>query len=209
MELNKAIELVKEAEEYIKTTGKETLSKRVSLLSINKNVKGMTTMRVQYLLNFLCSKVDSYLEVGLWRGATFLAAIEGNLTRAVGVDDWSEFGGPKEDFFSNIRKFGREKNVTILEGDVFSLSELKNLCPFDLVFYDGNHSYESQSKAVELFAEIIEGCGILLVDDWWKHGKEPTLKKIEKLGLQMHYLTELPKGDFWEGVGVIVLSKEG
>lgn len=46
-----------------------------------------------------------YLEVGLWMGSTFCAALANNsVDLAIGVDDWSQFTGPRDTFHTNLDK---------------------------------------------------------------------------------------------------------
>lgn len=41
--------------------------------------------------------------MGLWQGSTFCAALANNsLDLAVGVDDWSQFQGPKQQFEQHL-----------------------------------------------------------------------------------------------------------
>ena len=84
--------------------------KKISSLSDDVlSVAGMTSLKVKCLLNNLCSLPDcSYLEIGVWKGATFTAALYGNkasIRQAVAIDDWSEFEGPSSEFAANCKNF--------------------------------------------------------------------------------------------------------
>src|SRR5437868_2345370 len=63
-------------------------------------VEGMSGLKYRYFINRLVGSVPDarYLEIGSWAGSTLCAAIHGNTVTAVAVDDWSQFGGPKEHF---------------------------------------------------------------------------------------------------------------
>ena len=50
-----------------------------------------------------------YLEVGSWAGSTATAALSGNRASALCIDNWSQYGGPKDQFFQNIKKVLSEK----------------------------------------------------------------------------------------------------
>ena len=56
------------------------------------NVQGLTSARVRHFLNNLCSQEGAvYLEVGVFAGATFCAAVQNNdMVAAYANDDWSQ-----------------------------------------------------------------------------------------------------------------------
>ena len=73
--------------------------------------RGFTSAKVRHLLNNLGSLEGlDYLEVGVHRGATFLATnYENELSSAVAVDNWSEFdedGGAKAEFLEHCATQG-------------------------------------------------------------------------------------------------------
>lgn len=72
-------------------------------------LEGMSSDRVCHFLNNVCStKGCRYLEIGVWKGATFISALHGNgsaITRAVAIDDFSQFGGPAAEFNRNLEQY--------------------------------------------------------------------------------------------------------
>lgn len=182
-----------------------------SLSSYALSIKGMTSPKIKIFLNELNKQIKSYLEIGLWKGATFISATENNPhVRAFGCDNWSQFKGPKSTFFENLENCPGGAYTTIYDIDCFSqkfkdkIAHLK----FDVVFYDGDHSFESQTMAVELFKEVMNDSAILIVDDWHKWGDKPTRQAIKdnKLKIEAEWILPKSKG-YWEGVGVFVLTK--
>jgi hypothetical protein len=173
-------------------------------------VEGMTSLKVKNLLNNIGANVYTYLEIGLYRGATFLSAIEGNThLKAVGCDNWSQFKKPREEFKQNLKARLPGAETTIYDTDCFSpefLKKLKKYPPFEVFFYDGNHSADDQEKAVKLYKQIMPDIGILIVDDWRKWGKKPTLSAVKKHNLNLLNLYELHDG-WWEGIGILILQK--
>ena len=140
----------------------------------------MSSKNSQVFINKLCEILQpvNYLEVGIARGASFFAAAHKNKGYFVGVDNWSKYpdnksnamktfeavktdwihGGGQEDFRIKII----EKNCwkkSLIEHD---LSQTK----FDVFFYDGNHSYESQLKILQHFSPVLSDKLFLLVDDF-------------------------------------------
>lgn len=177
-------------------------------------IKGMTSPKIKAFLNGIGKQVLTYLEVGLHRGATFCNAIANNShLHAVGIDDWSQFGGPRIDFERNLRALKNKATIQIYNEDCFSattLTKLKAFPKFEAFFYDGDHANESQQKAVRLYEEVMPPVGILIVDDWKKWGREPTLKAVNDSKLNLVKLWELytPDKAWWEGIGVLVLEKK-
>lgn len=198
---------INKAKLYANNAGHEVLS------DYALSVEGMTSPKIKAFLNILNKKLHicKYLEIGLYKGATFISAIEGNSgTFAVGCDNWSQFKGPKSTFFENLENCPGGAYTTIYDIDCFSqkfkdkIAHLK----FDVVFYDGDHSFESQTMAVELFKEVMNDSAILIVDDWHKWGDKPTRQAIKdnKLKIEAEWILPKSKG-YWEGVGVFVLTK--
>ena len=73
------------------------------------DIKGLTSNKVRCFLNNVCGVEDcNYLELGVHRGATFCSAIYANYVNAVAIDNWSEYGGPKNIFLDRITIIGDE-----------------------------------------------------------------------------------------------------
>ena len=79
---------------------------------------GMSGGKYPHFINNLIRGLPnpSYLEVGCWTGSTLCSAISRNRVRATGIDNWSEFGGPKDQFLANVNRFKvPEAHVTFVE----------------------------------------------------------------------------------------------
>ena len=72
-------------------------------------MEGMSGRKFRQLINKVIAATPnaSYLEIGSWIGSTACSAMHGNRVRITCVDNWSQFGGPKEELFKNI---GASKN---------------------------------------------------------------------------------------------------
>src|SRR3954467_15320791 len=70
-------------------------------------VNGFSGLKYRFFINRLIGGLSDarYLEVGSWMGSTLCAAIHGNRVRATAIDNWSQFGGPKEVFLKNVETF--------------------------------------------------------------------------------------------------------
>ena len=94
------------------------------------SMEGMSGTKTRHLYNNICSLSGAnYLEIGVFRGSTFCSAIYGNNIKATGIDNWSspylmpngvsqkmtsylrsQPSDPKEEFLTNVKKFGNVEN---------------------------------------------------------------------------------------------------
>src|SRR5262249_10937869 len=70
-------------------------------------ISGMSGRLYRMFINNLMRRLHRgrYLEIGSWAGSTLCAAINGNVVHATAIDNWSEFGGPREAFQANVTRF--------------------------------------------------------------------------------------------------------
>ena len=142
------------------------------------DISGLSSNRVRHFLNSLCSNEGiKYLEIGSYLGSTFCAAIEGNELEAYAVDNWATDNlqpaeneteierASYQDFRENAKKYKGDSKVRIINTDC------KNLVPEDLnskvnlVFYDGDHSYDGQLESLQTVKDLVEDTFILILDD--------------------------------------------
>jgi SAM-dependent methyltransferase len=133
-----------------------------------------------------------YLEIGIFRGATLCAAIADNKVKVVGVDNWTEYGGKANEFYTNLAAIkGEESTVTVVEQD-FRTVDYAAFGPFNVGFYDGPHSDQDQYDGARIVLEALESPGILLVDDWnWQRVRNGTMNAIRDLGRHVEFAIEL------------------
>ena len=68
-------------------------------------MEGMSGKKTRHFYNNILNKTDSrYLEIGTWKGSSVCSAMCGNNAKVVCIDNWSEFGGPKQVFLQNFNK---------------------------------------------------------------------------------------------------------
>ena len=54
--------------------------------------------------------------------------------------------------------------------------------------YDGNHTYDSQYRALSYYYECLDDIFIYIVDDWnWNTARDGTIHSIKKLNLKVLY----------------------
>lgn len=161
------------------------------------NLSGMSSPKVRHLLNNLCTLPNtSYLEIGSWKGSTWISALYGNkgtVVQAISIDDWSEYGG-EDKFISNCARYLPDIQYTTYSADCFTVNveEIAPL-PVNIYFYDGKHSLEAQEKAFTYYDKILDDVFIAIVDDWnWEMVREGTRKAFKKLNYKILYERELP-----------------
>jgi hypothetical protein len=179
-------------------------------------VHGMSGYKYRHLLNNLCSREGiTYVEVGTWKGSTFLSATYHNRNiRALTCDNWSEFGGPKDEFLNNYTASstwpGNADAWSTCEHGLidqdFRTVNMQALAPIDVYFYDGPHSRKDQCDGIlAAWDALAENC-ILLVDDWnWRKPRAGTWDALQSKGAQIHMHSEI----FTSAEGWVSLEQGG
>lgn len=182
------------------------------------SLEGMSSNLVRHFLNNLCSfRTTNYLEIGCWKGSTFISALYGNnnsVNSAVTIDDWSDFGGPRYEFHSNVNKYISNVPHKILESDCFRTDLSVFQYPINVYFYDGDHTEEAQEKAFTYFNPIFADTFIAIVDDWnaeeVRKGTSSAFKKLNyKILFEEQFFTT-KNGDtnsWWNGLYIAVIDK--
>jgi hypothetical protein len=195
-----------------------------SLSKINEEIlamDGMTGNKTRHFYNNIVNMEDArYLEIGTWKGSSVCSAMCGNKATILCIDNWSEFGGPKEEFLTNYNKFKGSNNAKFIEEDCFNVDTSK-LGKYNIYMYDGNHTSDSHYKALEHYLNCLDDIFIYIVDDWnWEGVREGTLSAINKLNLTVLYKKELRltqdntttpepllRETWWNGIYIAVLKK--
>jgi hypothetical protein len=186
-------------------------------------ISGMSGRRYRMFINNLISSLPDarYLEVGSWAGSTLCSAINGNSVRAAAIDNWSQFGGPKDQFLANLQEYRTTRAyVNFIEMD-FRQVDYSGLGPFNVYLFDGPHMKEDQYDGLRLAQPALDDLFVLIVDDWnWLQVREGTQEAIVKCGLTEYYSVELrttlddshaevsgERGDWHNGYYIALLSK--
>lgn len=194
-----------------------------------KNLPGLTSEKVKHFINNLCELPDcKYLEAGVFQGSIFAAAVEKNDLVATAIDNFSESsiipmdinvninsekGNNKEIFLKNIKDLVLNKQVNIIDSNVFETDLNKISLKSNVIFMDIEHTYESHYNFLNKFYEKIDNTFVYVVDDWnWLQVRDATFKSIEDLKLKTLFKEEIftkgeDKNDYWNGLGIFVLNK--
>jgi hypothetical protein len=188
------------------------------------SMDGMSGNKTRHLYNNICSLNDAnYLEIGTWKGSSFISAFYNNEINPIVIDNWVEFNGPKSEFISNVNKFCPNRKFNLIEKDCFKLNddEITNIYDsIDIYLYDGAHDYESQKKAITYYKNLFSKYFIIIVDDFrsdtpsWSNVKKGTYDGIEESGLIIHHSVEIityqelsGRSEYWNGFGLFVCEK--
>jgi hypothetical protein len=214
----------------VNTAFEKSMDNKSKCSDFTLNIEGLTSHKVKHFLNNLCDAKDvRYLEVGTWHGATFCSAIEGNTIQAVCIDSWhtndiepmrevdgwqSKDGNPLKIFQENLAKVKGANVVAGYNEPVESLDLTKIPHTSNIVFYDGDHTYEQTKNFLDRYYDKFEETMVLVVDDWnWTQIQEATNKHIEEKEYKVLYTKEIKTtgedpDDYWNGLGVFVLRKK-
>ena len=177
-------------------------------------MQGMSGTKTRHFYNNLLNTHDArYLEIGTWKGSSVCSAMYGNTAKVVCIDNWSEFGGPKDEFLVNFEKYKGKNNAIFIESDCYKV-DVSSLPKFNIYMYDGNHTNESHYKALMHYYECLDDVFIFIVDDWnVKEVRDGTYDSIKKLNLKVLYEKEIfTPGNctfdtWWNGMYVAILQK--
>ena len=197
------------------------------------NVEGLTSARVRHFLNNLCSQEGAvYLEVGVYAGSTFCAAVQNNdMVAAYANDNWSQSNlqPAREDINLSLQNVtvdtfvkNLQENITtdsldfdiqVLKGDSSGLGKKDFKHDVNIIFYDGDNS---EHKMREFFLNMLTFTAdvfTLVIDDAnIQQNVEVTKRFVESNKLKVLYERELlndmeDEKMWWNGLYVLVLSK--
>lgn len=144
-------------------------------IEILDHVQGMTTPSTMHLLNFAVACLDEgecYLEVGTWRGATFIGAMMGNEAQGYAIDNDTMDGHNKDDRRSrgvwqeNIERSGLSERSHYVEGTTPDVFEGLRLPPVGVFLYDGaKDTTEEVLAALNAAIPFLSRFALILLDD--------------------------------------------
>lgn len=185
------------------------------------NLDGMSGTKTRHFYNNLLNTEDArYLEIGTWKGSSVCSAMCGNKAKVICIDNWSESGGPRNEFIKNFTTFKGENDASFIESDCFSVN-VSTLPKFNIYMYDANHTSESHSKALSHYYDCLDDIFIFIVDDWnWQDVRDGTRTAIQNLDLKILYEKEvrltydnthtprhIAADSWWNGIYIAILKK--
>lgn len=186
----------------VKSAFEKALTQDSCLPQVICDIEGMSGQKYRsFINNFVRSFVDvRYLEIGSWAGSTVTAALHGNKAKALCIDNWSQFGGPKSQLLSNIEliKSG-DIDFRFIEQD-FRTVDYRSLGTFNIYLFDGPHEEADQYDGIMLAQQALTVTHLLIVDDWnWFQVRVGTLQALKdancSIECSIEVRTTLDNGD--------------
>lgn len=186
------------------------------------NIDGMSGKKTRHFYNNLLNKDDArYLEIGTWKGSSVCSAMCGNKAKIVCIDNWSEFGCPKNEFLTNFNTYKGENEANFIEQDCYKV-DISQLPKFNIYMYDGNHTKDSHYKALVYYYDCLDDMFVFIVDDWnGKDIRDGTYDSFKQLNLSVLYEREIrlttdnthtpidiARETWWNGIYVAILQKQ-
>jgi predicted O-methyltransferase YrrM len=118
-------------------------------------------------------KAETYLNVGIGKGGSFMTEvfIQENLKRAVAVDNASYWGSDQQQAIERNLTWLKENTTAEVEfhncNSVYYLTTCKE--KFDIIFIDGDHSYEGVKKDYDNALPLLNEGGYIVFHDINSH----------------------------------------
>lgn len=108
---------------------------------------------------------EAFINVGVWNGFTFLSGVAGNPDKVcIGVDNFSQFGGPKDAFLTRFERF-KSPNHRFHDMDYKEYFATVHRGPIGFYLYDGEHSYRNQLDGLRAAEPYFGPNCMVMVDD--------------------------------------------
>jgi predicted O-methyltransferase YrrM len=137
---------------------------------VAENVENLARENNLALLNLAAACLEgdeAYAEIGVFHGASLIAAMLGNEgKRFVGVDSFALRDASLEKVHANLAGFGLTP-PEIVVGDAFELVPAGALrdVPIGIWYYDAAHSYEAQLQGLRIAEPLLVPGALVVVDD--------------------------------------------
>lgn len=172
----------------------DAIAERGRLRDEAYQVHGFSGRKFRLFLNNLFNTLRDprYLEIGLFHGASFCSAVFRNRMKAVGIDNWTEYGGKPDAFHANLKRFAEpEADIQIMERD-FRKVEFDKIGKFNVLFYDGSHAEQDQYDGIILPQAALDDTAIVIVDDWnWDRVRRGTFNALKDAKWRIDYSIEV------------------
>jgi hypothetical protein len=157
-------------------------------------ISGMSGRLYRMFINNLVRIVSKprYLEIGSYTGSTACAAMDKNCLRIICIDNWSQFGGPKDAFVNNTDIVRTDTiNFHFIESD-FRKVAAPDIGRFNIYFFDGPHEEHDQYDGLALYDAALDDDFFFIVDDWnWPGVRSGTMNAIRDTGFDINFAIEI------------------
>ena len=180
-----------------------------------ENLAKENNLALLNLASSLLGPGESYVEIGVYHGASLIASMLGNEDkRFVGIDSFGFREATLEGVEANLARFGLPR-PEIVVGDAFELVPA-GAVPEQSVgvwYYDAAHDYDSQVRGLRIAEPLLVDNALMVVDDTdWTDveramddylAEQPRARRILTLDGK-----DRGSPQWWEGMQVLVWSSE-
>lgn len=132
------------------------------------NIPRMSTLAIGALINRGVSQMrdgEAFVNIGVWHGFTLLSGMANNMgKRCIGVDNFSEFGNPKQAFLKRFDTYRRPQH-SFYEMDYIDYFSRVHRGKIGFYIYDGCHDYINQIRGLKVAEPFFSEHAIILIDD--------------------------------------------
>jgi predicted O-methyltransferase YrrM len=138
--------------------------------SVAEDVENLARENNLALINLAASCLeegDAYVEIGVYHGASLIAAMLGNEgKRFIGIDSFGFREASLEKVEANLTRYGLEV-PEIVVGDAFELVPAGALgeTRVGVWYYDAAHSFEAQVEGLRIAEPLLAPGALVIVDD--------------------------------------------
>lgn len=185
------------------------------LLAKLSNIPRLSTFAIAAIIDRCVREMPDdqmFVNVGVWNGFTLFAGMVRNPQKlCVGVDNFSEWGGPRQAFASRFRAL-KSQNHSFFEMDFREYFRAVQRDPIGVYIYDAAHDYQSQLEgltAAEPF--FAKGCVVLVDDTNANYPRKATFDFIAQSKQNYRVIADITTTGnkhptFWNGL--IIFRKE-
>lgn len=162
------------------------------VMELCEDVEGMTTPNQVAALQRAVEQLpadEAYLEVGTFRGRSLTGAMQGDDSATFyAMENFVEFGmlgeQARADLMDNLARYGSDRDLTLLEGDAFTLMAQDRSIdkPVGVYFYDGEHTTLAHYLALGVAEPLLADEALVLIDD----ASWPLVQKAHRLFMARH-----------------------
>jgi predicted O-methyltransferase YrrM len=181
----------------------ENDSLKVNELILNNNVKNnrLCHHRVKFLYMLreaYGEKIKNYLEIGVHNGCSMSYVVQSQykLDNCIGIDLFEETFYKdklnKTDIYEFINNNNNSKsNIKLIKGNTRNKNIIKQVSniKYDLIFIDGDHSYEGVKADFENYNNLLSDTGFIVFDDYNTSNNNKGVYK---------FINELIKSNFYK-----------
>jgi hypothetical protein len=180
-----------------------------NLREFERDLYGFSGAKIRHTINNICSIKEkmSYLELGVYRGSTLIAAnFRTNVVQSYGIDDftidhkeatpykpegWSNPRIVAEDLLERYKKeFSTQTQVKLINSEARK-TELSQLRKVDIIHYDLEEHHAGVESTLRYFLPKFDKHVILLISNWNSAGVRTSYKNFAKTpGLKVELVEE-------------------